>query len=188
MLTRRAVLGAAAAAVLLGGAAPHAQATQTILIGGGSEGDVHTQAAHHICRLVNEHLGDRYGCLARSAPGSVFNIRAVEIGLMEFGLARPDRTHEAIAGSGAWEDSPAANLRSVFGLRPEAAEVMTSADIADDLVYDVVRTVFENLGSLREAHTALGGLDPPAMLDDLSAPLHPGAARYYRERGWLQAQ
>ena len=40
MLTRRAVLGMAAAAVLLAGAAAYAQATQTILIGGGSEGDV----------------------------------------------------------------------------------------------------------------------------------------------------
>ena len=185
MPLRLAVLGITATAVLFAGMASYAKATQTILIGGGSEGDLHTQAASHICRLVNEHLGDSYGCLARSAPGSVFNIRAVEIGLMEFGLARSDRAREAVIGSGAWEGSPAANLRSVFGLPTETATVITSADIADDLVYDVVRTVFENLGSLREAHTALRGLDPPAMLDDLSATLHPGAERYYRDQGWL---
>lgn len=185
MLPRRAVLGMAASAVLLAGVASYAKATQTVLIGGGSEGDLHTQVASHICRLVNEHSGDKYGCLARSAPGSVFNIRAVEIGLIEFGLAQSDRAHEAVNGSGAWEGSPAANLRSVFGLRTETATVITNVDIADDLVYDLVKTVFENLGSLREAHTALRGLDPPAMLDDLSAPLHPGAERYYRDQGWL---
>ena len=188
VLPRRMVLGMAAAAVLLAGAAAYAQATQTILIGGGSEGDVHTQAAQHICRLVKEHLGDRYGCLARSAPGSVFNIRAVELGLMEFGLAQSERAHEAAIGSGAWEGSPAAKLRSVFGLRPETAEVVSSAAGTDHLVYDVVKVVFENLDALREAHPALGGLDPEAMLEGLAAPLHPGAARYYRERGWLQAQ
>ena len=188
MLTRRAVLGAVIAATLLAGAPSYAEATQTVLIGGGAEGDLHTQAAQQICRLVNEQLGDRYGCLARSAPGSVFNIRAVEIGLMEFGLAQSGRAREAVAGSGAWESGPAANLRSVFSLRPEQAEAVSSADVAETLVYDVTRAVFEGLDALREAHPALGGLDPAAMLQGLSAPLHPGAARYYRERGWLEAQ
>ena len=185
MLPRHAVLGMAATAVLFAGVASYANATQTILIGGGSEGDLHTQAASHICRLVNEHLGDEYGCLARSAPGSVFKIRAVEIGLMEFGLVRSDRAREAVIGSGAWEGSPAANLRSVLMLAPEPVLLVTSANVAENLVHDVVRTVFENLGSLREAHTALRGLDPSSMLDDLTAPLHPGAARYYRDQGWL---
>ena len=188
MLTRRAVLGAATAAVMLAGAASYAKATQTVLIGGGAEGDVRTQAAQQICRLANEELEDKYDCLARSAPGSAFNIRAVEIGLMEFGLAQSHRAREAVAGSGAWEGSPAASLRSVFGLRPEQAEVVSSAGVAETLVYDLTRAVFQGLDALREAHPALGGLDAAAMLQGLSAPLHPGAARYYRERGWLEAQ
>ena len=188
MLTRRAVLGAAGAAVLLAGAASYAKATQTIVIGGGSDGDAFTQAASQVCRLVNEHQGDRYDCLARSAPGSAFNIRAVEIGLMEFGLARSDRVQEAVAGSGAWEGSPVTTLRSVFGLRPETGEVVSGAEVADDLVHDVARIVFENLDVLRSAHPALRDLDRAAMLQGLAAPLHPGAARYYREQGWLKAQ
>ena len=32
---------------------------------------------------------------------------------------------------------------------------------------------------------AVAALDPAGMLDGLAAPLHPGAKRYYRERGWL---
>ena len=184
MLTRRTVLGAAAAAVLLTGSAPDAKATQIILIGGGAAGSADTLAARQICALVDDHAGHKYGCIPRTAPGSVFNIRAIDIGLMEFGFALPDRAREAFAGLGAWEDKPVADLRSVFSLRPEAALLVTGADVADDLVYDVARIVFENLDVLRSAHPDLRALDPAAMLEGLSAPLHPGAARYYGERGW----
>ena len=65
------------------------------------------------------------------------------------------------------------------------ATVVTSANVADDLVYDVVKTVFENLAELQGAHAAFRHLDPQAMLQGLSAPLHPGAERYYKEQGWL---
>ena len=188
MPTRRALIGAAVAAVLLASAVTGAKATQTILIGGGTEGSVHTHAAGQICALVDEHAGDKYGCIARTAPGSVFVVRAIEIGLMEFGFAQSERVHEAVSGSGAWEGEPVAGLRAVFRLVPETAELVSSAEIADDLVYDVVRTVFENLDALRSAHPALNGLDATAMLEGLSAPLHSGAARYYQERGWLQAR
>ena len=186
MPTRRTVLGAAGAMVLLAGTVLHAEATQPILIGGGPAGGVYTETVGRICRLVDEHAGEKYGCIPRTAPGAVFNIRAVDIGLMEFGLAQSDRVQEAVAGIGAWEGMPAARVRSVFGLPPDSALLLTSADVANDLVYDVVRIVFENLDALRSTHPALRGLEPAAMLEDLTVPLHPGAARYYREQGWLK--
>ncbi len=185
MLTRRTVLGAAAAVVLLGSAAPRATATQTILIGGGTADGVETLAARQICALVDEHAGHKYGCIPRTAPGSAFNLRAIEVGLMEFGFVQSEAAREAVAGSGAWTGEPLVSLQSAFGLQPEKALLVTGAGIADDLVYDVVRTVFENLGVLRNAHPALGGLQPAAMLQGLPAPIHPGAARYYGEQGWL---
>ncbi len=185
MLLRRIVLGTAVAAVLLAGAVTGAKATQTILIGGGAEGSVQTLAARQICALVDEHAGDKHGCIARTVPGSVFIIRAIDIGLMEFGFAQSEGVQEAVSGSGAWEGEPVAGLRAVFRLPSERAELVSGAEIADDLAYDVVRTVFENLDVLRSALPALNGLDATAMLEGLSAPLHPGAARYYRERGWL---
>ena len=168
-------LGACLAAALFAGSAlcaPYATAAQPILIGGGPSGGVHTQAARQICALVNEHVREQYGCIARPAPGSAFNIRAIGIGLMDFGLA-------------AWDGKPQEDLRSVFRLYPETMLLVTSADVAEDLVYDIVRTVFMNLDVLRGAHPALQELAPAAMLKGLSAPLHPGAARYYREQGWL---
>lgn len=185
MLTRRSLLGAAAAAVLLLGGALHAKATQIILIGGGTADSPHTVAVRQVCALVDEHAGYKYGCIPRAAPGSVFNIRAIEIGLMEFGIAQSGRTHEAVTGAGAWEGKPVAGLRSVFRLQPETVLLVTGADVADDLVYDLVRLVFENLDVLKGAHPSFAVLDPAAMLQNLTASLHPGAARYYREQGWL---
>jgi TRAP-type uncharacterized transport system substrate-binding protein len=188
VLTRRTVLGAAGAAVLLAGVAPRApraEATQTILIGGGAADGVETLAARQICALVDEHAGHKYGCIPRTAPGSVFNLRAIEIGLMEFGFVQSEHAREAVAGAGTWTGEPLASLRSVFALHPENALLVTGAEIADDLVYDVVRTVFENLDVLRNTHPALGALQPAAMLRGLPVPLHAGAARYYGEQGWL---
>jgi TRAP transporter TAXI family solute receptor len=51
------------------------------------------------------------------------------------------------------------------------------------VVYDVVKTVFENLDKFRASHAAFKFLTPKAMLGGLSAPLHKGALRYYKEKG-----
>ena len=132
MAARGALIGAALA-VLLAGGAPSGQAAQTILIGGGPEGGADTQAAHRICAMVNEHAGDAYKCVARPAPGPAFTIRAVAVGLMEFAFVQSDRAHDAVNGAGAWEGNPVADLRSVFGLHPQTVLLVTRADsgIAD---------------------------------------------------------
>jgi uncharacterized protein len=66
------------------------------------------------------------------------------------------------------------------------ATLVTSADTPDDLVYLVVKSVFENLGEFKGLHPALANLDPQEMAKAaLTAPLHPGAERYYREAGLL---
>lgn len=66
------------------------------------------------------------------------------------------------------------------------ATFVTSADVPDDVVYEVTRAVFENLDDFRGLHPAFANLDPKKMVKDaLSAPLHPGAARYYKEKGLM---
>ena len=73
---------------------------------------------------------------------------------------------------------------SSFGVR---ATVVTTADQSEEAIYALVSTVFNNLDRFRLAHPAFEMLSPESMiLDGLSAPLHPGAARYYAERGWLK--
>ena len=65
------------------------------------------------------------------------------------------------------------------------ATVVTNENVSDEVVYDLVRTVFENLDELRASHAAFRHLNPEEMLQGLSAPLHPGALRYYQEKGWM---
>jgi len=63
--------------------------------------------------------------------------------------------------------------------------LVTRSDTPDDIVYDVVKAVFENLETLKIQHPALQGLSPEGMLTGGNAPLHPGAEKYYREVGLL---
>src|SRR5690606_39466587 len=65
------------------------------------------------------------------------------------------------------------------------AVLVTSADVPEDVVYTMVKAVFENFDAFREMHTGLANLREDEMVRaSLAAPLHPGAMRYYRERGW----
>jgi TRAP-type uncharacterized transport system substrate-binding protein len=51
----------------------------------------------------------------------------------------------------------------------------------------VVKAVFENFEEFKKLHPALANLRPQDMVTDgNSAPLHPGAARYFREKGLLK--
>ncbi|MPY70811.1 MAG: TAXI family TRAP transporter solute-binding subunit [Alphaproteobacteria bacterium] len=66
------------------------------------------------------------------------------------------------------------------------ATFVSSADVAEQTVYEVTRAVMDNIEDFRKLHPAFRDLDPKKMISDgLSAPLHPGAARYYKEKGWM---
>jgi TRAP transporter TAXI family solute receptor len=67
-----------------------------------------------------------------------------------------------------------------------AATLVTREDVPEDLVYLLVRAVFEDFETFRGLDPVLAGLDPRAMASTgATAPMHPGAERYFRERGWL---
>ena len=66
------------------------------------------------------------------------------------------------------------------------ATIVTSAKVSEDVVYEVVRAVFENLDDFKALHPAYAILTPEGMIKNgLSAPLHPGAVKYYKEKGWM---
>ena len=65
------------------------------------------------------------------------------------------------------------------------ATVVTNESVSEQVVYDMVKTVFENLDELRASHAAFRNLKTEEMLQGLSAPLHPGAEKYYKEKGWI---
>ena len=66
------------------------------------------------------------------------------------------------------------------------ATFVSSAEVSEDIVYEVVRAVFENLDDFKKLHPAFTNLDPKQMISNgLSAPLHKGAVKYYKEQGWM---
>jgi TRAP transporter TAXI family solute receptor len=70
-----------------------------------------------------------------------------------------------------------------FGVK---ATVVTSADLSTDTVYRIVQALFENLDEFRKLHPAFNVLQPEKMVrDGISAELHDGAKKYYREKGLL---
>jgi len=70
-----------------------------------------------------------------------------------------------------------------YGVR---ATLVTSASQPDEVVYTLVKSVFENFEDFKKLHPAFANLDPQEMISaGLSAPLHPGAIKYYKEKGWM---
>ena len=66
------------------------------------------------------------------------------------------------------------------------ATFVSSAKVPEATVYELVKAVFENFEEFKKLHPAFGALDPKRMIKDgNSAPLHPGAVKYYKEKGWL---
>ncbi len=92
----------------------------------------------------------------------------------------PFYRHATIPGgmySGNPEDT------KTFGV---GATFVSSADVSDDVVYVIVKAVFDNFEDFKRLHPAFANLKPEEMIkDSLSAPLHDGAVKYYKERGWM---
>lgn len=66
------------------------------------------------------------------------------------------------------------------------ATFVSSTNTPADTVYQVVKSVFENFDGFRRLHPAFGNLKKAEMVKDgLSAPLHDGAAKYYKEAGLM---
>ncbi len=66
------------------------------------------------------------------------------------------------------------------------ATFVTSAKVSDEAVYLVAKAVLGNLDDFRKLHPAFANLKAEEMIrDSLSAPLHPGAIRAYKELGLM---
>ena len=82
---------------------------------------------------------------------------------------------------GMYQGSP--NDTTTFGV---GATVITSTAVPEEVVYTVVKAVFDNFADFKKLHPAFANLNEEQMISDgLSAPLHPGALKYYKERGWM---
>ena len=66
------------------------------------------------------------------------------------------------------------------------ATFISSDEVSEEVVYTLVKAVFDNFSDFKQLHPAFAELKEEEMIQDgLSAPLHAGAEKYYKERGWM---
>lgn len=96
--------------------------------------------------------------------------------LMEYGFV----TAELPAGAFEGQDE-AMQLPAAFN------NMIVNKDVDEEVVYQVTKAIIENLDQLVAANSAYRDWDPEAYIQPQYQiiPLHPGAERYYRERGWI---
>lgn len=67
------------------------------------------------------------------------------------------------------------------------ATMVASSKTPVETVYQVVKAVFDNFDEFKKLHPALANLKAEDMIKNgLSAPLHEGAVKYYKEKGWMK--
>jgi len=88
---------------------------------------------------------------------------------------------KATIPGGMYANNP--NPTETYGV---LATVITSSKVPDNVVYALVKAVFDNFDEFKKLHPAFAHLEPKDMIKNgLSAPLHPGAIKYYKEKGWM---
>ncbi len=73
---------------------------------------------------------------------------------------------------------------TTFGV---GATFVSSADVSEEVVYTLVKSVFDNIDDFKGLHPAFANLEPADMASaGLSAPLHAGAEKYFKEAGLIE--
>jgi TRAP transporter TAXI family solute receptor len=128
-------------------------------------------AAGHPNGLIQEITGN---CGAKLIP-----VDGAEVDkLLE---ANPFYARTAIPG-GMYQGNP--QNTATFGVK---ATLVTTSEADEEAIYQLTKAVFDNFDSFKTLHFVFATLDKDRMVSaGLVAPLHPGAARYFREVGLLK--
>lgn len=124
-----------------------ALAKQTfVTIGTGGITGVYYPTGGAIAKIINAQKA-KYGIRAsvESTGGSKFNINAIAVKDLDFGVAQADTQYQAYNGKGPWEGKPVKKLRAVFALAPEAVTFVVAEDSGIKSVHDVKGKII-NLG------------------------------------------
>jgi TRAP transporter TAXI family solute receptor len=113
--------------------------------------------------------------LSTALPINVVAVPAedvAKIGAPYVAAVIPKGTYE-----GQTEDVPTAAVGNIL---------VTHDGVSDETAYQMTKLLFEHLDQLVAAHSAAKGIDPAKAVEGLPIPLHPGAERYYREKGLIK--
>jgi TRAP transporter TAXI family solute receptor len=91
-----------------------------LTVGTGAAGGGYYAAGRAICRAIDRTLlADRMRCSVEPTPGSVYNLRTLQAGELDFAIAQADVQAAALAGQGEWADARMPELRVLFSLYEE---------------------------------------------------------------------
>ncbi len=102
---------------------------------------------------------------------------------------------ETVRGLGPLGYTPATMPADTFKNQAEPVKtvgfptvVISNKELPEPVAYTVTRTIIENKDALVRAHAGLKDFDPATAWqpDKVGLPLHPGAERAYREKGWMK--
>jgi len=89
---------------------------------------------------------------------------------------------KSIVRSGLYPGAVNEGEIGTFGVK---ATLVTSSQVSDTIVYAVTKEIFENFADFKSMNPTHAHLTKPGMLKGMSATLHPGALRYYKEAGLM---
>jgi len=113
-----------------------------------------------------------------SCDSVLVNVTGPEIDKL---VKEADYYRKATVPGGMYRGTP--DDTKTFGV---GATFVSSAKVSEKIIYNVVKAVFENFDSFKKLHPAFVVLKKEEMIKDgLSAPLHRGAVKYYKEAGLM---
>lgn len=125
-------------------------------------------------------IGHPYGALIDAAKGREFRLIPVDGPEAKFLMDKYPFYLPAVITGGIY---PGTEAVKSFGPK---ATLMTTDKMPEETAYRIVKAVFENLEDFKKTNPVLAGLDKEEMVAGNTAPLHPGALRYYKEAGLVK--
>jgi hypothetical protein len=126
-------------------------------------------------------VGHPSGAIKEATTSCESNLVEVNDATIDMLVSENSYYRKAVIPGGMYQGNP--DDVTTFGV---GATIVSSASVPDDVVYHVVKAVFENFDTFRKLHPAFENLTKEGMVGDaLTAPLHPGAEKYYKEAGLL---
>lgn len=124
------------------------------------------------------HPNGRIDDAIRTCRGVLVDVKGPQIDAL---LSRHPEYSPAVIAGGTYPSNP--ETVTTLGVR---TAIITTTRLSDSVAYEITKSVFENIDDFRRVHPDFATLQPREMVPvDAGVPLHPGAARYYRARGWL---
>lgn len=138
-----------------------------------------------ISNVVNEKRdGHNVYVNAETTGGSTFNVIQITLKDHQLGIVDIDTLNQAHAGAIQYLNHNAkGRLASVLNVDSNQTTLVADVDIDEDVIYVIVRELFENFETFRSSHSSLSGLTKEAMIEGLVPPVHPGVLKYLNEIG-----